>query len=124
MLHPQDTLPASAATSGRLILAALALSPFLFQLKPELIKNALIGGSFVALGYLSQSVALLDVPAGTVGFIGGLVVIITPLVNYVLNKDAKLAWKDAPQTWLAAVICLIGVATIELGGGEGLGGLA
>jgi len=120
----ENTLPASAATSGRMILAALALSPFLFQLKPELRKNALIGGSFVALGYLSQSVALLDVPAGTVGFIGGLVVIITPLVNYVLNKDAKLAWKDAPQTWLAAVICLIGVATIELGGGEGLGGLA
>jgi len=31
-----DAMPASAATSTRMVLASLALSPFLFQLKPEL----------------------------------------------------------------------------------------
>lgn len=118
-----EALPASATTSGRMLLASLALSPFLFQIKPELVKNAMIGGSFCALGYLSQSVALLDVPAATVAFLGALVVIITPFVNVVLGKDVKMGWKDAPQTWLAAILCLVGVGALELGGEGGLGAL-
>jgi len=118
-----DALPASATTSGRMLLAAVALSPFLLKLKPELAKNAMIGGSFCSLGYLSQSVALLDVPAATVAFLGALVVIVTPVVNVLLGKDVKMGWRDAPQTWAAAILCLIGVGTLELGGGEGLGAL-
>ena len=53
-----DALPASATTSGRMLLAFAVLSPFLFQLKPHLGKEAVVGGSFCALGYLSQSIAL------------------------------------------------------------------
>ena len=114
-----DALPASATTSGRMLLAFAVLSPFLFQLKPHLGKEAVVGGSFCALGYLSQSIALVDTPAATVAFLGALVVIITPLVSLVVDK-AKLGWKDAPQTWIAAVLCLTGVAALELGGGGGL----
>ena len=33
-----DALPASASTSARMLIAALALSPFLLQLKPNLAK--------------------------------------------------------------------------------------
>merc|ERR1712087_285319 len=33
----------------------------------------------------------------------------------------KLGFKDAPQTWLAAILCLLGVASLELGGDGGLG---
>ena len=47
-------------------------------------------------------------------------VIITPMVSLVVDK-AKLGWKDAPQTWLAAALCLMGVASLELGGDGGLG---
>eukprot|EP00568_Trieres_chinensis_P010293 CAMPEP_0183295958 /NCGR_PEP_ID=MMETSP0160_2-20130417/3708_1 /TAXON_ID=2839 ORGANISM="Odontella Sinensis, Strain Grunow 1884" /NCGR_SAMPLE_ID=MMETSP0160_2 /ASSEMBLY_ACC=CAM_ASM_000250 /LENGTH=505 /DNA_ID=CAMNT_0025457507 /DNA_START=47 /DNA_END=1564 /DNA_ORIENTATION=+ len=115
-----DALPASATTSGRMLLAAVALSPFLPKLKPELRRNSLIGGCFCALGYLSQSVALLDVPAATVAFLGALVVIITPVTSAVLD-DAKLGWKDSPQTWIAALLCIIGVGSLELGGEGGLG---
>ena len=115
-----DALPASATTSGRMLLAAAALSPFLFKLNPELRKTSVIGGCFCALGYLSQSVALLDVPAATVAFLGAVVVIITPTTNVLLG-GAKLGWKDSPQTWLAAGLCMIGVGTLELGGGGGLG---
>merc|ERR1719487_1460598 len=46
-----DALPASAATSARMLFAALALSPFLLQLKPELRLTALLCGCFTALGY-------------------------------------------------------------------------
>lgn len=49
-----DNLPASAATSSRMVLASLALSPFLLQLKPSLRLQVLIGGAFVSLGYITQ----------------------------------------------------------------------
>jgi len=113
-----EALPASATTSGRMLLAALALSPFLVKLKPELRKTALLGGSFTALGYLSQSVALVDTPAATVAFLGALTVVITPTTSVLIDK-AKMGVKDAPQTWLAAVLCLVGVGVLELGGGSG-----
>jgi len=48
------------------------------------------------------------------------VVIITPLVSLVVDK-ARLGWRDAPQTWIAAGLCLAGVAALELGGDGGLG---
>lgn len=115
-----ESLPASATTSGRMLLAAAALSPFLFNLKPELRKTSIIGGCFAALGYLSQSVALIDVPAATVAFLGALVVIITPTTNVIIDK-AKLGWKEAPQIWLAAMFCIVGVGALELGGEGGLG---
>ena len=115
-----DSLPASATTSGRMVLAALALSPFILKLKPELRWNSIIGGCFCALGYLSQSVALIDVPAATVAFLGALVVIITPITNVVLS-GIDLSFGKSPQTWLAAMLCIVGVGTLELGGAEGLG---
>lgn len=49
-----DNLPASAATSSRMVLASLVLSPFLLQLKPNLRWQVLIGGGFVSLGYITQ----------------------------------------------------------------------
>lgn len=115
-----DALPASATTSGRMLLATIALSPFIIKIKPELRKTSVIGGCFCALGYLSQSVALVDVPAATVAFLGALTVIITPVTNVILSK-AKLGWRESPQTWLAAILCIIGVGTLELGGGGGIG---
>lgn len=116
-----DALPASATTSGRMLLAAVALSPFVLKLKPELRVTSIIGGCFCSLGYLSQSIALVDVPAATVAFLGALVVIITPVTNVILD-NAKLGYREAPQIWLAAMLCIAGVGTLELGGG-GLGDL-
>jgi drug/metabolite transporter (DMT)-like permease len=113
-----EALPASATTSGRMILASLALFPFLLKLAPELRKTAVVGGSFCALGYLAQSVALVDTPAATVAFLGALVVIITPATSFFF-ANAKLGWKDAPQTWLAAALSLTGVGCLELLGDDG-----
>jgi hypothetical protein len=53
-------MPASAATSARFVLAGLALSPFLTSLKKELMGTSLLAGCFTAMGYVSQSVALVD----------------------------------------------------------------
>lgn len=108
-----DNLPASAATSGRMVLAALVLSPFLLQLKPNLRPSVLLGGAFVSLGYVSQSIALIDTSPATVSFLGSCTVLVCPLLQWIVNKK-PMGIKDAPQTWLAAFLCLSGVATLEL----------
>jgi len=113
-----DSLPASAATSTRMLLASIALSPFLFQLKPQLRNTALLCGTFTALGYISQSIALVDTPAATVSFLGALVVIVCPALAVAVDKK-KMGFQDAPQTWISAVLCLVGVGLLELGGGSG-----
>jgi len=115
-----ESLPASAATSARLLLAATALSPFFFQLKSELRGTAALCGSFTALGYITQSIALVDTPAATVSFLGALVVIVCPALAVIVNKK-KMAFNDAPQTWISAILCLIGVGLLELGGDGGFG---
>lgn len=108
-----DNLPASAATSGRMVLAAVVLSPFLVQLKPNLRPSVLLGGAFVSLGYVSQSIALIDTSPATVSFLGSCTVLVCPLLQWLVNKK-PMSIKDAPQTWLAAFLCLAGVATLEL----------
>ena len=110
-----DSLPASAATSARLLLASVALAPFIFQLKPQLRNTALLCGSFTALGYISQSIALVDTPAATVSFLGALVVIVCPALAVAVDKK-KMGFADAPQTWISALLCLFGVGLLELGG--------
>mmetsp|Transcript_24243 Transcript_24243/g.34689 ORF Transcript_24243/g.34689 Transcript_24243/m.34689 type:complete len:453 (+) Transcript_24243:114-1472(+) len=108
-----DNLPASAATSGRMVLAAVVLSPFLLQLKPNLRSSVFLGGAFVSLGYVSQSIALIDTSPATVSFLGSCTVLVCPLLQWVINKK-PMGIKDAPQTWLAAFLCLSGVASLEL----------
>ena len=109
-----DSLPASSATSARMLLATVALSPFLFKLKPELRNTAILCGSFTALGYVSQSIALVDTPAATVSFLGALVVVVCPALAVLVDKK-KMGFADAPQTWISAIMCLFGVGLLELG---------
>lgn len=97
-----DNLPASAATSSRMVLASLVLSPFLLQLKPTLQKQVLVGGAFVSLGYVSQSIALVDTSPALVSFLGSATVLVCPLLQWALDKK-PMGIKDAPQTWL---VCL------------------
>lgn len=115
-----DALPASANTSARMFLATLSLSPFLFQINPKLVKSATLCGSFTALGYITQNIALIDTSAATVSFLGALVVIVCPALAYFIDKK-KMGFADQPQTWIAAVLCIIGVGLLELGGDPGSG---
>ena len=96
---------------------AITLSPFLFQLKLSIRWSALLCGCFTALGYVTQSIALVDTPAATVAFLGALTVLVCPLLAVVVDKK-KLGLADAPQVWLAATLALAGVGVLELGGAE------
>ena len=114
-----EALPPAATTSARMLLAAAALSPFLLQLKPSLRKQAALCGTFTAIGYISQSIALDDTPAATVAFLGATTVIVCPLLSATFG-GRKLGPTDAPQTWIAAVLTLLGVGLLEMGDGGGL----
>lgn len=112
-----DAIPPSAATCARMVLASLALSPFLIQINPVLGATAILCGCFTALGYITQSLALVTVSPATVAFLGAVTVIVCPTLEALINKK-PMSLQDAPQTWLAAALCLVGVGILELCGGE------
>ncbi len=110
-------LPASAATSARMVFAATALSPFILQLPRELIGMSLLAGCFTASGYVTQSMALVDTSPATVSFLGAATVIWCPFLEWLLHKT-PMSWKDRPQTWISAFMCMLGVGVLELCGSD------
>jgi len=109
-----DAFPSPAAvTSARMFLAAIALSPQLPKLNPELRVPALTAGCFMALGYIAQSFALVDTSPATVSFLGSTIVLVVPLLEAIVDKK-PMGIRDAPQTWGAAALCLAGVGLLEL----------
>ena len=114
-----DSLPASAVTSSRFVVAALALLPFMPRIAPTLRLPAVASGLLVSLGYICQSLALVDTPPAAVSFLGvATPIVVCPLLECVVDGK-KMSPKDAPQTWLAASLCIAGVAMLELMGGGG-----
>ncbi|CAB9521739.1 EamA-like transporter family [Seminavis robusta] len=110
-----DALPASAATCARMVLASLALSPFIPKISPHLRMPAILCGCATALGYVTQSVALIDTDPSKVSFLGAATVLWCPVLEWLVEKK-PMGWKDAPQTWLAAMLCMAGVGCLELWG--------
>ena len=109
-----DSLPPSAATCARMVMASLALLPFLFKLDYKKIgSSSVLCGCFTALGYVTQSLALVDTSPAKVAFLGAATVIVCPTLEGIVNKK-PMGYKDAPQTWLAAILCLVGVGILEL----------
>lgn len=108
-----DHLPASAATASRMFVAGLALAPFIPQLKPELRVPAVLCGCFTALGYVTQSLALADVDPARVSFLGSATVLWCPMLEGLIEKK-PMGLREAPQTWMAALLCMAGIGILEL----------
>ena len=117
-----EAMTPSAATSARVVLAALALSPFLPKLNPKLSGPALLCGCFTALGYTTQSLALIDVSPATVAFLGAATVVVCPTLEALVDKK-PMGLKESPQTWLAAFLCIAGVGILELYDPNGSGAM-
>lgn len=91
-----ESVPASAVTAGRFALAALVLSPFLPRLDRSLVRPALLCGVADCVGYIAQSVALVDTPAAKVAFLGALTVIwVLALDGFFNGRDLRP--QQAPQ---------------------------
>ena len=112
-----DALPASATSSARFLMAALALSPYLLKINPSIRRDAMVCGTFTAIGYVSQSISLVDTPAATVAFLGAVTVIWCPFLSFAIDKK-PMSFQDQPQTWIAAIVCLLGVGILEVAGGD------
>mmetsp|Transcript_12857 Transcript_12857/g.27077 ORF Transcript_12857/g.27077 Transcript_12857/m.27077 type:complete len:469 (-) Transcript_12857:77-1483(-) len=108
-----DVLPASAASADRMVLASIALSPFLFKLNSKLISRALLCGCFTATGYITQSLALVGTSPAKVAFLGAATVLVCPALEFFVSKR-DLSLNERPQTWLAAALCLAGVGILEI----------
>jgi drug/metabolite transporter (DMT)-like permease len=107
-----DNLPASAATTGRMTVAAIALSPFLMKLLPSLRPMAVASGAGSAVAYVTQSIALKTTNPARVSFLGACTVLVVPILEAVVDRK-PMGLRDAPQTWLAAFLCLAGVGVLE-----------
>jgi drug/metabolite transporter (DMT)-like permease len=91
-----EAMPASASTSARFVLASLALSPFLLKVDPATRRPALVCGCFTAIGYISQSIALVDTSATVVSLLGALIVLWCPLLPAALDGRPS-GLRDIPQ---------------------------
>jgi len=106
-------LPGSAAAALRFSVAALALLPLLKppegekELPRELVLGGLECGCWLALGYIAQSLALHDLPAGTVAFLASLQVVFVPVLLTLMGG------KFTPRLALAAAMCIGGVGLLE-----------
>jgi drug/metabolite transporter (DMT)-like permease len=96
-----------------MVVAALALSPFVLQLKQELRVPAVLCGFFTCMGYVTQSLALVDTDPARVSFLGSLTVLWCPVLEAIIDKK-PMSLKEAPQTWLAAFLCIAGIGVLEL----------
>lgn len=96
-------------------LAALAM----IILRPQVVKHfskdllfrGFIAGSFLASGYIFQTLGLSRSSAAITGFVTGLYVVITPLLAAVI-----LHHRIAPKVWLYVVMATIGLAFLSLHG--------
>ena len=86
-----EALPAAASTSGRFVLAALALSPFIPRLDRRLIWPAVVTGLCDGVGYSAQSLALCDTPAAKVSLLGlTLILTLTPTLTLTLSNPIPI----------------------------------
>jgi drug/metabolite transporter (DMT)-like permease len=119
-----DIMPVGISTTLRFGLAALATLPWLidFSNSNNNNKNAqaatLLGlevGMWNSIGYVAQAVGLETTLASKSAFICSMAVVIVPLLEFATGK------KLLARQWVGAVMALVGVAFLELGGENGIG---
>eukprot|EP00529_Nitzschia_sp_RCC80_P011579 CAMPEP_0113521742 /NCGR_PEP_ID=MMETSP0014_2-20120614/44813_1 /TAXON_ID=2857 /ORGANISM="Nitzschia sp." /LENGTH=627 /DNA_ID=CAMNT_0000419743 /DNA_START=322 /DNA_END=2205 /DNA_ORIENTATION=+ /assembly_acc=CAM_ASM_000159 len=131
-----DTMPVGISTTFRFGLAALATSPFLFSKTmskssdentgtgvqaasdsndDDIWKVLWLGfevGLWNSIGYVAQAVGLETTLASKSAFICSMAVVVVPLLDYMAGK------KLLPRQWVGAIMALVGVAFLELGGAD------
>ena len=117
-----DTMPVGISTTFRFGLAALATLPWLVNSQlwtSERARTAtwlgLEVGMWNSVGYVAQAVGLETTLASHSAFICSLAVVIVPLLDFMTGE------KLLPRQWVGAIMALLGVAFLELGGGDGIG---
>jgi drug/metabolite transporter (DMT)-like permease len=113
-----DTMPVGLSSALRFGLAALVTLPWLIMNpKQGSVNAAWLGfevGLWNSIGYIAQAVGLETTPASESAFICSLAVVTVPLLDFATGK------KLFPRQWIGAIMAVVGVAVLELGGGVSL----
>ena len=99
----------------RFALTALILAPALYpRLREHLDRSHLVCGVvlgiFYGAGYVIQTIALAHTTPGRNAFLTAVYCVMTPLINWVIAKK-----RPAAGTFVAALMCVLGVGFISLG---------
>jgi drug/metabolite transporter (DMT)-like permease len=117
-----DTMPVGVSSTLRFGLAALAAFPWLvMNPKQGSLTAAWLGfevGMWNSIGYIAQAIGLETTPASESAFICSLAVVTVPLLDFATGK------KLFPRQWIGAIMAVVGVAVLELGGGVSLDNLS
>lgn len=106
--HPPCVHPPSEAALARFGIASAVSLPLLVGQRKDIIFAGFECGAWIALGYITQAVALASIPAGKCAFICSLTVVVVPLISAVFfGKPIK------PLNLVAAAVALSGVAILE-----------
>jgi drug/metabolite transporter (DMT)-like permease len=106
--HPPCNHPPSEFAFARFGIAALVSLPLLYKQNKEVVLAGLECGLWIALGYVSQAIALETISAGACAFICSMTVVFVPVVSALVYGKSIRA-----TDILAGVIALSGVAILE-----------
>jgi len=110
-------LPVLAFLAFRFLAAAVVVLPFVGRRLPGLgragVRAGLVMGAFLTIGYILQTFALQHTTASNVGFITGMVVVLTPLLGALV-----LRMRVPPIAYVCAGVAALGLAMLSGGGGE------
>lgn len=113
---PRGVLDPSLYTAIRFTIAAAIMSPGIIGNlnQPGLIKNGILAGICIFIGYIGQSIGIMHSTANKAAFFCSLNVVWVALVSSALNKNFK------KKTWIAVALAIIGAGFIELKGNKKL----
>lgn len=110
-------MPVLTFIAIRFLAAAALVAPFVARPARELgrdgVRSGLLMGVFLTAGYVFQTFALEHTTASNVGFITGMVVVLTPLIG-----AAVLGLRVPPIAYVSAAIAACGLALLSGVGGE------
>jgi len=117
-----NVMPPSLAAAIRFFIAALALAPAVWMARQRktVWADGFITGVAKALGYFFQAMALGLSAANKVAFLCSLAVIFVPFTeHFLLRRHHEAAKGQSSLSWGSAVVAVIGVGLLELGGKTG-----
>ncbi len=92
------------------LIVMVALRPrILMLISKDILLRGGLAGSFLAAGFIFQTLGLDRTTAATTGFITGLYVVVTPLLTFFFHHENL-----ALRTWLYILIATIGLALLSL----------
>jgi drug/metabolite transporter (DMT)-like permease len=108
-------MPVLTFIALRFCAAAAIVAPFVKvrRLGREGVRAGLVMGAFLTLGYVLQTFALQHTTASNVGFITGMVVVLTPILGALVLRIAV-----PPIAYASALVAAVGLALLSGVGGE------